>query len=100
MNQSVFSPTEYVLTAAGEEYWQSSLKLPQSYIKGAAGAGDAFCTGMLMGIHEGWDMQRSLLTAVCAAAQNLSDSTCTGGMKSLRTVMGLAKKYNLRPKLK
>ena len=90
----------YVLTAAGEEYWQSSLKLPQSYIKGAAGAGDAFCTGMLMGIHEGWDMQRSLLTAVCAAAQNLSDPTCTGGMKSLRTVMGLAKKYKLRPKLK
>ena len=90
----------YVLTAAGEEYWQSSLKLPQSFIKGAAGAGDAFCTGMLMGIHEGWDMQRSLLTAVCAAAQNLSDPTCTGGMKSLRAVMGLAKKYKVRPKLK
>ena len=76
------------------------LKLPQSYIKGAAGAGDAFCSGMLMGILEDWDMQRSLLTAVCAAAQNLSDPTCTGGMKSLRTVMGLAKKYKLRPKLK
>ena len=38
------------------------------------------------------------MTAVCAAAQNLSG--CTGGMKSLRTVMGLAKKYKLRPKLK
>ena len=76
------------------------LKLPQSYIKGAAGAGDAFCSGMLMGILDDWDLQRSLLTAVCAAAQNLSDPTCTGGMKSLRTVMGLAKKYKLRPKLK
>ena len=55
---------------------------------------------MLMGILDDWDLQRSLLTAVCAAAQNLSDPTCTGGMKSLRTVMGLAKKYKLRPKLK
>ena len=90
----------YVLTAEGTEYWQSSLKLPQSYIKGAAGAGDAFCSGMLMGILQDWDLQRSLLTAVCAAAQNLSDPTCTGGMKSLRTVMRLAKKYKLRPKLK
>ena len=80
----------------GEDFWQPSLKLPQKHIQGTAGAGDAFCAGMLMGIHEGWEIQRSLFTAVCAAAANLSDSTCTGGMKKLRSVLALAKKYKLR----
>ena len=83
----------------GQDHWQSSLKLPQKYIKGAAGAGDAFCTGMLLGIHEGWDMQRCLLTAVSAAAANLSHPTCTGGMKSLRSVLALTKKYKPRSPL-
>ena len=83
----------FVRTRGGEDHWQASLKLPQKYIQGAAGAGDAFCTGMLMGLHEGWDMDRSLKTAVCAAAANLSHPTCTGGMKRLGTVMGLAKKF-------
>ena len=81
----------------GEDFWQPSLKLPQKYIQGAAGAGDAFCAGMLLGIHEGWEIQRSLFTAVCASAANLSDSTCTGGMKNLRSVLALAKKYKPRP---
>ena len=80
----------------GEDYWQPSLKLPQKHIQGTAGAGDAFCAGMLLGIHEGWEIQRSLFTAVCAAAANLSDTTCTGGMKKLRSVLALAKKYKLR----
>ncbi len=81
----------------GEDFWQPSLKLPQKYIQGAAGAGDAFCAGMLLGIHEGWEIQRSLFTAVCASAANLSDSTCTGGMKNLRSVLALAQKYKPRP---
>ncbi len=83
----------------GEDYWQPSLKLPQKHIQGTAGAGDAFCAGMLLGIHEGWEIQRSLFTAICAAAANLSDSTCTGGMKKLRSVLALAKKYKLRPSI-
>jgi sugar/nucleoside kinase (ribokinase family) len=90
----------YVLLPSGEESWQSSLKLPQKYIKGAAGAGDAFCAGMLLGIHEGWNLQRSLFTGVCAAAANLSNPTCTGGMKRLGTILRLAKKYKQRSSLK
>ncbi len=87
----------FACVRGGEDFWQPSLKLPQKHIQGTAGAGDAFCAGMLMGIHEGWEIQRSLFTAVCAAAANLSDSTCTGGMKNLRSVLALAKKYKPRP---
>ncbi len=80
----------------GKEFWQPSLKLPAGYIGGAAGAGDAFCAGCLLGLHEGWDMRRTLLTAVCAAAASLSHPTCTAGVKSLRASLALAKKFGFR----
>jgi sugar/nucleoside kinase (ribokinase family) len=83
----------------GEDVWQSSLKLPPKYIAGTAGAGDAFCAGVLLGLHEGWELQRSLLTGVCLAAASLSDPTCTAGVKSLNTSLALAKKFGVRPKL-
>ena len=71
----------------------------QCSVAGTAGAGDAFCAGVLAGLHEGWELQRSLLTGVCAAAMSLTDPTCTGGMKPLDQVMALAKKWGVRPPL-
>src|SRR5262249_41153783 len=67
----------------GDDVWQSSLRVPDKQILGTAGAGDAFCAGVLLGLHEGWDLPRSLHTGVCVAAASLSDPTCTGGMKPL-----------------
>jgi sugar/nucleoside kinase (ribokinase family) len=87
----------FARTRKGEDFWQSTLSLPASYIAGKAGAGDAFCAGMLMGLHEGWDLPRCLLTANCAAAASLSDPTCTGGMKPLRTTLALARRYKPLP---
>ncbi|MDQ6631622.1 MAG: carbohydrate kinase family protein, partial [Verrucomicrobiota bacterium] len=43
----------FARTRLGEDIWQSSLKLPEKYIAGTAGAGDAFCAGVLFGLHEG-----------------------------------------------
>jgi len=83
----------------GDDIWQSALKLPANYIAGSAGAGDAFCAGVLMGLHEGWELQRSLLTGVCIAAASLADPTCTAGVKSLSHSLGLAKKYGFQPSL-
>ena len=86
----------FARTRDGEDTWQPSLNLPPKYIAGTAGAGDAFCAGALYGLHEGWELQKSLLTGVCAAAASLADPTCTAGMKPLATVLALAKKYKLR----
>jgi len=86
-------------TREGAEAWQSSLKLPPGYIAGTAGAGDAFCAGMLLGLHEGWDLRRSLCTATCLAAASLSHPTTTGGIRSLRHALGLARKFGFRPPL-
>lgn len=89
----------FARTRKGEDVLQSSLRIPARDIVGAAGAGDAFCTGMLLGLHEEWDLAKCLETAVCAAAACLSDPSCTGGMKSLRSVQALAKKYKYKSRL-
>ena len=83
----------FARTRKGEDCWQSSLNLPGKCIAGTAGAGDAFCAGVLLGLHEGWEVPRCLLTGVCLAGASLSDATCTAGVKTLTSSLGLAKKF-------
>ena len=89
----------FARTRKGEDIFQPSLNLPPDYIAGGAGAGDAFCAGVLLGLHEGWELARSLLAGVCSAAACLSDPTCTDGLRPLNACLALAKKYKLRAPL-
>ncbi len=89
----------FARTRKGEDFWQSSLNLPAKYVGGTAGAGDAFCAGVLFGLHEGWDLSKCLLAGVCVAAASLSHPTCTEGVGSLAGALALAKKYKPRPPL-
>jgi sugar/nucleoside kinase (ribokinase family) len=74
----------------------ASVKLPESYIKGAAGAGDAFAAGILLGWHEQLPVTEWLRYGVCAAAANLADETCTGGMLPLAKVLEIGTRYGFR----
>jgi len=94
-----FPEGAFARTRKGEDAWQPSLNLPQGYVAGTAGAGDAFCGGVLWGLHEGWDLNRCLLTGVCLAAASLSTSTCTDGMKPLKQSLALAKKFGFKKPL-
>ena len=89
----------FARTRKGEDHWQSSVNLPAKWIGGSAGAGDAFCAGVLLGLHEGWDLARCLATAVCVAAASLSHPTCTGGIKPLKATLELSRKFRFRPAL-
>jgi sugar/nucleoside kinase (ribokinase family) len=73
-----------------------SVVLPEGYIKGAAGAGDAFTAGVLFGWHEGKSVEEQLRLGVCAAAANLSEETCTGGMKSVGDCLALGTAHGFR----
>ncbi len=88
-----FPEGAFARTRKGEDFWQPSLKLPREFIRGTAGAGDAFCAGVLLGLHQGWELQRSLLTGVCIASASLADPTCTAGVKSLNSSLALAHKF-------
>lgn len=94
-----FPEGAFARTRRGDDVWQSSLKLPAGYIGGTAGAGDAFCAGVLWGLHEAWDIPKSLLTGVCLAAASLSEPTCADGVKPLKTCLGLARKFGMRDPL-
>lgn len=94
-----FPEGSFMRTRKGEDFWQPSLKLPAKHIAGTAGAGDAFAAGVLLGLHEGWELQRCLLTGVCVAAASLSHPTCTEGVKSLAASLKLAQRFGLRPAL-
>jgi sugar/nucleoside kinase (ribokinase family) len=89
----------FARTRKGDDVWQMSVNLPNKFIAGTAGAGDAFAAGVLLGLHEGWELARSLQVAVCVAAACLSEPTCTAGVKSLNAALALGKKYGYRPPL-
>jgi sugar/nucleoside kinase (ribokinase family) len=57
----------------------ASKKVPE--IKSTLGAGDAFCAGMLYGLHEDWPLDKALDLALRAAAACLSHETTTGGLR-------------------
>jgi sugar/nucleoside kinase (ribokinase family) len=83
----------------GSWHEHGSVGLPADYIKGAAGAGDAFTAGTLLGWHEGLPVEEWLRYGVCAAASNLADETCTGGIRPLAECLALGERYGFRPSL-
>ena len=70
-----------------------SLKLPAGWIKGSVGAGDAFCAGALYSLLKGFDPEKTLRLASCAAAMNLTVSDSVSGAKSYEETMNLDNLY-------
>ena len=70
-----------------------SLKLPEGYIKGTTGAGDAFCGGILYGAHCGDTLESSMNLAIACAACSLSESNGTDGMRCREDVLSLLNMY-------
>jgi sugar/nucleoside kinase (ribokinase family) len=83
----------YARDRRGGEWWQPSLNLPDGYVAGTVGAGDAFAAGFLYGTHEDWPMEQRLRLAVCAAAASLSDPTASAGVKPLVETLALGERF-------
>ena len=72
-----------------------SLKLPDGFIKGTVGAGDAFCAGTLLGAYQGKSLEDSLKLGIAAAACSLSEQGGSDGVKPLKEALEL---YESMPK--
>lgn len=59
-----------------------SLQLPDGYIKGSNGAGDAYCSGILYGAYYDWELGQAMKYARSCAACSLSENNGTDGMRS------------------
>ena len=73
----------------GEYYAVPSLKLPDGWIKGTVGAGDAFCAGVLYAAEMGWTMPKALKLGACAAAASLNAVSASDGVKTAEEVLRL-----------
>ncbi|MHC5005203.1 MAG: carbohydrate kinase family protein [Planctomycetota bacterium] len=76
--------------------WHASLVLPEGFIRGGAGAGDAFFAGVLLGLHDGWAIDRSLAFAHGAAASCLRHPTCTEGVAGAAEIEALCERLGWR----
>ena len=70
-----------------------SLKLPEGYIKGSVGAGDAFCAGVLCAAERGESLEEGIELGIGAAAASLGEANATDGMRSEAEVRELYRKY-------
>lgn len=75
-------------------YWEvPSLMLPQGYIKGTVGAGDAFCAGILYAAEIDMPMKEALKLGACTAAASLSEASASDGVKNAAEVLKLYELY-------
>jgi sugar/nucleoside kinase (ribokinase family) len=80
----------------GNTLFQPSINLPADKIEGAVGAGDAFAAGVLMGVHNNWEMKTSLELGVCAAASSLFAATSSDSIIEAEECFALSKIYGFR----
>lgn len=73
-----------------------SYDLPDGYIQGTTGAGDAFCAGALYGIHEGKSDKEILEFSSAAAVAALSRPDATSGLKSEKEILEAVKGFGRR----
>lgn len=66
--------------ADGTELWSKVSQIPEENIVSPVGAGDAFCSGILFGIHENLKPAKTMKLAHALAAANLAVPTANGGI--------------------
>lgn len=82
--------------ANGEIVWQPSVQVPANQIAGAAGAGDAFASGVLHRLHDGAPVAEALRLGVCAAAASLGHPTCSEGVRAEADCLALGARWGYR----
>jgi sugar/nucleoside kinase (ribokinase family) len=70
--------------------------LPESAVKSAVGAGDAFCAGFLLGLHEDWTLEACLELANASAAVSLRSLTTSGSVIPWRDALAYARQFETR----
>mmetsp|Transcript_161 Transcript_161/g.228 ORF Transcript_161/g.228 Transcript_161/m.228 type:complete len:376 (-) Transcript_161:237-1364(-) len=76
---------------------QGTLAVPDGYVAGSDGAGDAFAAGLLLGWHKDAPWEECLKLAVAASCASLSHVTCSNGVPSETGCLELASKFGYMP---
>ncbi len=76
--------------------FQPSVLVPADAVVSANGAGDAFASGVVFGLHEGWPVLDCLKLGHAAAAASLRATSTFEGVKSAQECLGLASRWGWR----
>ena len=71
----------------------ASYQLPDGYIQGTTGAGDAFCAGALTGIYHGWTDRQILEFASASAVMALGSPDATSGLKAMDEIRSFCSRF-------
>ena len=86
----------FMLDKNGSFYVSGSLQLPEGYIKGSVGAGDAYAAACLYGLYKEYEPSDILEFAAAAAACNLAATDSISGMRSKSEIDKLRNTYQKR----
>ena len=77
----------------------SSVAVPKEAIAGSNGAGDAFTSGILYGMHQGWRLRDALQLAHAAAAASMRHIGTTDSIEGWQDCLALAAVYGSHAEL-
>lgn len=90
----VIHKPEYAVCLSNDGYTVvNSYSLPDGYIKGTTGAGDAFCAGTLIGIYKGWSDKEILEFASACAVMALGRADATSGLATETEIKEYCKQF-------
>lgn len=81
------------VTADGRSHQQGAVALPDGWIQGANGAGDAFAAGYLHSLHEDRPVGEALALGVCAAAACLAHPSPSAGLMPAAECLALGQRF-------
>ena len=81
----------------GRTWRQGSVRLPREQVRSTTGAGDAFAAGVILGLHEGWPVERCLRLAVASAAASVRSPHTSDGIKPADHCLAEADRAGYRP---
>jgi sugar/nucleoside kinase (ribokinase family) len=94
----VHVPAGCVAAAPGGRTWrQGSVRLPREEVRSTIGAGDAFAAGVILGLHDGWPVERCLRLAVASAAASVRSPHTSAGIQPADICLAEADRAGYRP---
>ena len=94
----VHFPAGCVAAAPGGRTWrQGSVQLPREQVRSTTGAGDAFAAGVILGLHDGWPVERCLRLGVASAAACVRSPNTSDGIRPAEACLAEAGRAGYRP---
>jgi sugar/nucleoside kinase (ribokinase family) len=94
----VHFPAGSAAAAAGRRVWrQGSVNVARDQVRSTTGAGDAFAAGVMLGMHEGWPVERCLRLGVASAAACVRGPSTSDGIGHADDCLAAADRAGYRP---